>query len=63
MKRKPEKPAKVEEPASPLLKAPAAKASTRQDETGVRYIDDAEAHRLAGKIISERKNLLHRLAQ
>ncbi len=60
------KPRKVEEPAAAYSvapkrkKKPSASASVTNE---VRYLDTTSATNLADKIFSERKNLLHKLAQ
>ena len=62
------KPRKVQEPAGTYAAAPKksrkkASAAPKTDESGVRYLDDATARKLTDRIFSERKNLLHKLAQ
>jgi hypothetical protein len=62
------KPRKVEEPAgtysvsSKRPAKPSAPAPTAV-KSEVRYLDSATAAKLADKIFSERRNLLHKLAQ
>jgi hypothetical protein len=62
------KPRKIEEPASTYSasRKQAEKPSSPTPNTttsGVRYLDSATAGKLADKIFTERKNLLHKLAQ
>ncbi len=62
------KPHRVEEPAgtytvSPKKRTPSVVSVPKADAGGVRYLDAPTARQLADKIFSERKNLLHRLAQ
>jgi hypothetical protein len=62
------KPRKVQEPAGtyaakpPAKRAPAAPAQ-KTASPHVRDLDDATVQKLADKIFSERKDLLHKLAQ
>lgn len=62
------KPRKVEEPAGAysaslkqVEKAPPSAPIPAQ--SGIRYLDNSAATKLADKIFSERKKLLHKLAQ
>ena len=59
------KPRKVEESAAPYTaKKPAGKASAPKiTESGAKRVDDAAFKKIADKIFSERKALLHKLAQ
>lgn len=52
------KPSKVNEPQTPYTAKKPAKGESKKSAT-----DDAELHRIATKIFSERKELLRKLAQ
>jgi hypothetical protein len=63
------KPRKVEEPAGTYsnpkkrTKKSSAPTSVPAGKSGVRYLDEKTASRIADKIFAERKDLLRRLAQ
>lgn len=62
MKRKPDKPMKVEEPATPVLKAP-GKAFSPGNEATIRHATDAAVHRVTAKVLKHHAGLFRRLAQ